>query len=95
MFKILGLSRSTYYDRINRKLSKRSLENKKFKDLILNIYLKSKKQYGAPQIKIKLNILGYNISFKIMRELNIRSIVKKNINITAVRNLTLKEVKIS
>ena len=47
----------------------------------MNIYLKSKKRYGAPKIKIKLNKLGHNISIKrvqrLMRELNIRSIVKK------------------
>lgn len=74
-------------------------ENEKFKDLIMNIYLKSKKRYGAPKIKIELNKLGHNISIKrvqwLMRELNIRSIVKKNINITAVKNLTSKKVKTS
>jgi transposase-like protein len=56
-------------------------ENKKFKDLIMNIYLKSKKRYGAPKIKIKFNKLGHNISInrvqRLMREINIRSIVKK------------------
>jgi len=81
MCKVFGLPRSTYYDRINRKPSKRSLENKKFKELIMNIYLESKKRYGAPKITAKLNKLGHKISVKrvqrLMRELEIRSIVKK------------------
>ena len=81
MRKIFGLPRSTYYDRIKRKPSKRSLENKKFKELIMNIYLESKKCYVAPKITAKLNKLNYKISIKrvqrFMRELDIRSIVKK------------------
>lgn len=52
-----------------------------FKDLIMNIYLESKKRYGAPKITIKHKKLGHKISVKrvqrLMRELNIRSIVKK------------------
>lgn len=81
MCKIFRLPRSTYYDRIKRKPSKRSLENKKFEELIMNIYLESKKRYGAPKITAKLNKLGHKISIKrvqrLMRELEIRSIVKK------------------
>ncbi len=39
MCKIFGLPRNTYYDRINKKPSKRSLKKKMFKDLIMNIYI--------------------------------------------------------
>jgi len=81
MCEIFGLPRSTYYDRLNRKPSKRFLENKKFKKLIMNIYLKSKKRYGAPKITAKLKSLGHKISIKrvqrLMRALNIRSIIQK------------------
>ena len=97
MCKIFGLPRSTYYDRINRKPSKRSLENKKFKDLIMNIYLESKKRYGAPKITIKLKKLGHKISVKrvqrLMRELNIRSIVKKKYRHYSSNNSNFKRGK--
>ena len=64
MCSVLDITRSTYYDQLNRKPSNRALENESFKQLILEIYLKSKKRYGAPKITEKLKSLGYKISIK-------------------------------
>ena len=79
MCDVLTIPRSTYYDQINRKPSNRALENKRFKQLIMDIYLKSKKRYSAPKITKKLEYLGYKISIKrvqrLMKSLNIRSII--------------------
>ena len=50
MCDVLTIPRSTYYDQNNRKLSKRSLENKRLKQIIMDIYLKSKKRYGAQRL---------------------------------------------
>ena len=81
MCSVLDIPRSTYYDQLNRKPSNRALENESFKQLILEIYLKSKKRYGAPKITKKLKSLGHKISIKrvqrLMRSLNIRSIIQK------------------
>ena len=98
MCDVITIPRSTYYDQNNRKLSKRSLENKRLKQIIMDIYLKSKKRYGAPKITKKLESLGHKISIKrvqrLMRALNIRSIIQKKLNIT-VNLMTIKEVKTS
>ena len=81
MCSVLDIPRSTYYNKINRKPSNRALENKRFKQIIMDIYLKSKKRYGAPKITKKLKSLGHKISIKrvqrLMRTLNIRSIIQK------------------
>ena len=63
------IPRSTYYDLINRKPSKRLLENKRLEQLIMDIYLKSKKRYGAPKITKKLKSLGHKISIKRVQRL--------------------------
>ena len=68
MCKIFGLPRSTYYGRIKRKPSKRFLKNEMFKDLIMNIYLKSKSSkdgwcYLASVLDLSTKkIVGYSFS---------------------------------
>lgn len=80
MLNLLGVSRSGYYDYINRKTSNRSKTKEINKKAILKVYNDSKKIYGAPKIKFKLNELGIKISQRTvtnyMQELNIRAIYR-------------------
>lgn len=84
MCEALGIPRSSYYKQLNRTESKRSIENKQFKEEILKIYYDSKKRYGAPKIHNRLITKGYKISLKrvqkLMKELDIRSITVKKFN---------------
>ena len=81
MCSVLDIPRSTYYDQFNRNPLNRTLEKESFKQLILKIYLTSKKRYGASKITEKLKSLGHKISIKrvqrLMRSLNIRTITQK------------------
>jgi len=80
---LMSISRSSYYEFINRKPSSLSKENDLFKDEILAIYLNSKRRYGAPKIRKKMQVKGHNISLKrtqrLMRKLKIKSITVKKI----------------
>lgn len=77
----MKVSRSTYYDAINRGISKREKENEQLKIKILEIYNKSKKRYGTPKIQKMLEKEGYEISLKrvqrLMKKLGIKSIIIK------------------
>lgn len=81
MCKVLKVSRSSYYKYLNRKDSKRSIENKSIKDKILSVYKKSKGRYGAPKIHKKLKELNIYISLKrtqrLMSQLGIKSVICK------------------
>jgi len=81
MAKIFEISRSGYYSYINRKESKRSLNNKKILDKIKSIHNESRKIYGSPRIHHALKkenvVCGLNKVARIMKENNIYSIVKK------------------
>ena len=81
MCKVLKVSRSSYYKNLNKKESKRSIENKFLEDEILNIYKASKGRYGAPKIYEKLKAKDIFISLKrtqrLMNKLGIKSIVCK------------------
>ena len=81
MCKVLKVSRSSYYKNLNKKESKRSIENRFLENEILNIYKASKSRYGAPKIYEKLRANGVFISLKrtqrLMNKLGIKSIVCK------------------
>ena len=51
MCKTLEVSRSTYYKFLEKTLSNRIKENRKYKEEILTIYKESGKCYGAPKIQ--------------------------------------------
>jgi len=79
--RVLKFLRSTYYKVINHTKSVREKFNEKLDKKILEIYIDSKKRYGAPKIHkilkkqdIKINIKTVQ---KRMRKLGIRSIVAK------------------
>ena len=64
MCKVLKVSRSSYYKYINKKPSKRELENQKIEESIIDIHKSSKNRYGAPKINESLKGLGITISLK-------------------------------
>lgn len=82
MCKALKISRSEYYYHKNHRTNKYKESNKKLDTEILKIYKESKKRYGAPKIKKKLEQEGIYVSqkrvSKRMKFLKIKScIVKK------------------
>jgi putative transposase len=86
MCKVFKLSRSSYYSWINRKPSKRALDNKNILQKIEQIYTKSKGRYGSPRIAKELKMLDIKASrhlvARMMRSHNMRSIIKKKFRIT-------------
>jgi putative transposase len=86
MAKVLGVSRSGYYDWLSRPESKRSLENKKILEKIKEIHKNSREIYGSPKIYKELQNqeikCGINRVARIMQENNIRSKTRKKFRIT-------------
>ena len=61
--RVLHVNRSTYYNFINKKPSKREIENQRLRKLLLEIYMKAKKRIGTRAFKIiLLRDYGVNIS---------------------------------
>ena len=77
--RVFGVPRSTYYVVLNRKPSKRQVENESLKEKIMEIYDGSKRRYGCIKIKHALKRYGIFVSqnrvLRLMRQLGIRSIV--------------------
>lgn len=76
--RVLRVNRSTYYNFINKKPSKREIENQRFRKLLLEIYMKAKKRIGTRAFKIiLLRDYGINISQgRIYRLLKIMNLPK-------------------
>ena len=79
---MLKVARSTYYANGTRKPCNRKKENKTIRKLVLEIYLKSGKRYGATKITEQLRkklypIISVNRVLKLIKQLNIRSIIVK------------------
>ena len=88
MCRVLKVSRSSYYSWINRTETNRELRNKKLIFLIKTIWKDSRKIYGYKRITAQLNQMGYHCSkhlvYRLMKELGIRSKVKKKFKITTL-----------
>lgn len=86
MCKLMKVSSSAYYYWLKKPEGKREQRNKKLLFYIKTIHQKSKETYGSPRITKELNMNGICVSQKtvarLMRENNIRSIVKKKFKIT-------------
>src|SRR6056297_1301148 len=75
MCQVLEVSRSGYYDWLNREPSQRQLENEKLKNKITEIYWQHKGRYGNPRIYSQLKKEGYNYNIKRIEKLmNIRGL---------------------
>nr|WP_084006992.1 IS3 family transposase [Gottfriedia luciferensis] len=84
MCKVLGVSRSGYYDWLKRPQSKRTLIKEKLSKQIKEIYLESNKRYGAIKILRTLNKHGSIISLKTVQRL-----MKAN----SLRSITVKKYR--
>ncbi len=81
MCKVLGVSRSGYYEWLKREPSKREIENQNLMEQIRNIHHKSKRTYGSPRITRELKEKCIYVSrpriARLMRKANIRAVAKK------------------
>ncbi len=81
MCRVLGIPRSTYYQRQKAVPSNRERENREYTKQIYRIHEESKQRYGAPKIHRILGHEGVTISLKrvqrLMRRAGIHSITKK------------------
>lgn len=81
MCRLWKVSRSGYYDWLERKPSPRQLEHQKLKEEIQMIYHCSNKRYGSPKIAYELAEQGWKVSrprvARIMRTEGLRSIICK------------------
>jgi len=62
MAEVLGVSKSGYYDFINRSPSKRAIYNEELINKIRTIFAESYETYGSPRVHAELLELGYNCS---------------------------------
>lgn len=77
MLKILGVSKSGYYDYLKRKPSDQKIRKSRVKKEIIKTYEESHQNYGAPKIAHILNQKGENISERTvgvyMKEMGIKA----------------------
>ncbi|QZT33061.1 IS3 family transposase [Caldalkalibacillus thermarum TA2.A1] len=66
---MLGIPRSTYYQRLNHKESSRERENREITQRIISIHQESKQRYGAPKIHHLLKQEGFQVSLKRVQRL--------------------------
>jgi len=81
MCRAFGVSRSGYYEWLNRIPSKRSVENQFLREAVRSVYEQSRKRSGSPKITVELKEKGLLVSrprvARIMRQMGIRSIISK------------------
>ena len=81
MCKVLEVSRSGYYEWLNRKISTRTQENMILLKEIKKAYKESKNRYGSPKITAELKSKGFNVSrprvARHMKSANLKSIIQK------------------
>lgn len=86
MCKIFSVSKSGYYDWLDREPSKRAVRNQMLIQKINQIYYKHRGRYGSPRIAKELEMNQIKVSQKLVAKLmkvqNIRSIVKKKFKVT-------------
>jgi len=86
MCKVFKVSRSGYYDWLDRKPSERQLENESIKAEVKRVHKESKQRYGSPKITKYMRFRGWAVSrprvARIMRSEGIRSIVNKKFRFT-------------
>jgi len=64
LFRLLGVSKSGYYDWRQRQPSKRDIEDAELNQKIQQIFTENKGRYGSPRIFKALQKQGYNIGKK-------------------------------
>jgi transposase InsO family protein len=90
MCQSLEVSKSGYYNWLNRKLSKRKQENILLLYAIKEVFFKSREIYGSPRVCEELNIKGYSCSEKLVERLmrisNLRSKINKKYKVTTTNS---------
>jgi putative transposase len=90
MCQSLEVSKSGYYNWVNRKLSKRKQENILLLYAIKEVFFKSREIYGSPRVCEELNIKGYSCSEKLVERLmrisNLRSKINKKYKVTTTNS---------
>lgn len=86
MCKVFKVSRSGYYDWLDRTPSRRAIENQKIESTIKIIYQESKGRYGSPKITKELECRGMIVSrprvARMMRSEGIKSIIQKKYRVS-------------
>ncbi len=62
MTRLLGVSRSGYYNFCDGGVSKRQRENSKLQKIIETIFLESRQTYGSPRVHAELKAQGFEVS---------------------------------
>ena len=86
MCKLLKVSRSLVYYHLNKEETDASNEESKIEKHVVNIFHKSKNNYGTRKIKVELGNLGYQVSRR-----RIARIMKEN---ALVSNYTVAVMKL-
>ena len=92
MCEVLGIARASYYKALNKEELPRSKETRLLKEYIKKIYDESEGRYGSPKIHkqlLEIYILKVNEKRvqRLMREMDLYSVIIKNTNIIPVRML--------
>ena len=90
MCQVLEVSRSGYYDCLEREAGQRQLENEELKLKIAEIYWQNKGRYGSPRIHKQLKQMGYHYNIKrierLMSVMGLKVIQKKKYKRTTDSN---------
>jgi len=85
MCDVFAVSRSSFYDWVNRKPSKRALENEVLKQTIQEVTEQTKSRLGSPKLTLELEDRGIFVSrprvARLMRSMGIRSIISKKFKV--------------
>jgi transposase InsO family protein len=91
MCQVLKVSRSGFYDWLDREPSQREIKNKKLKLEIAKIYWQHSGRYGSPRIHRQLVKDGHTCNIKrvvrLMKVMGLRAIQKKKFKKTTDSNL--------
>lgn len=86
MCQVFGVSRSGFYEWLNRKPSKRSCENLVLIETIKKIHTETKFRLGSPKITMELRDRGLFVSrvrvARLMKSMGIRSIITKKFRVS-------------
>ena len=85
MCKIFKVSRSAFFACLNRKPSKRAVENKVLRASIFELHHQTKSRLGSPKLTMVLMDRGFYVSrprvARLMKQIGIRSIVNKKFKV--------------
>ena len=85
MCRVFGVSRSSYYDWLHRRPSRRTLENEVLKAAIKELHRQTRQRLGSPKLTLELRDRGISVSrprvARLMRQMGIRSIISRRFRV--------------